>query len=115
MCLGCRTSGGSDARCCVPRSDAVSPEVTADAAEPPEVAVLSSVPCLVVTPSNALSTCPVMVEGTIVEVSEFVKNPDGTAVKPPEVSIVSTFQPSACPVTAKEANNVPSFAPIMAF
>ncbi len=34
---------------------AVSPEVAADAAEPPEAAVLSLIPCMVVAPSNALA------------------------------------------------------------
>ncbi len=58
---------------------AVSPEVAADAAEPPEVAVLSLIPCMVVAPSNALAACHVTVKGTIAELSAFVETPDGTA------------------------------------
>ncbi len=92
---------------------AVSPEVAADAAEPPEAAVLSLIPCMVVAPSNALAACHVTVKGTITELSVFVEAPDGTAVEPlevaasaaesPEVSVVSTYQLSPCPVMAKEA------------
>ncbi len=92
---------------------AVSPEVAADAAEPPEAAVLSLIPCMVVAPSNAIAACHVTVKGTITELSVFVETPDGTAVEPlevaasaaesPEVSVVSTYQLSPCPVTAKEA------------
>ncbi len=82
----------------------VSSEVAADAAEPPEAAVLSSVPCMVVAPSNALPACHVTVEGTIVKLSE---TSDGTAVEPlevaasaaepPEVSVVYTYQSLVLP------------------
>ncbi len=92
---------------------AVSPEVAADAAEPTEAAVLPLIPCMVVAPSNALAACQVMVKGTITELSASVETQDGTAVEPlevaasteepPEVSVVSTYQLSPCPVTAKEA------------
>ncbi len=44
---------------------AVSPEVAADAAEPPEAAVLSLAPCMVVAPNNSGPVCPITVEGTI--------------------------------------------------
>ncbi len=54
-----------------------SPEVAADAAEPPEMAALASNPCVVVAPTNALSACHVVVEGTIAELSLY---PDGTTV-----------------------------------
>ncbi len=37
---------------------AVSPEVAADAAEPPEAAVLSLAPCMVVAPNNSCPVCP---------------------------------------------------------
>ncbi len=92
---------------------AVSPEVAADAAEPTEAAVLPLIPCMVVAPSNALAACHVTIKGTITELSAFVETPDGTAVEPlevaastaepPEVSVVSTYQLSPCPVTAKKA------------
>ncbi len=92
---------------------AVSPEVAADAAEPTEAAVLPLIPCMVVAPSNTLAACHVTIKGTITELSAFVETPDGTAVEPlevaastaepPEVSVVSTYQLSPCPVTAKEA------------
>ncbi len=92
---------------------AVSPEVAADAAEPTEAAVLLLIPCMVVAPSNALAACQVTVKGTITEFSASVETQDGTAVEPlevaastaepPEVSVVSTYQLSPCPVTAKEA------------
>ncbi len=92
---------------------AVSPEVAADAAEPTEAAVLPLIPCMVVAPSNALPACQVTVKGTITELSASVETQDGTAVEPlevaastaepPEVSVVSTYQLSPCPVTAKEA------------
>ncbi len=103
---------------------AVSPKVAADAAEPPEAAVLSSVPCMVVTPSSALSTSHVMVEGAIGKPSAFVETSGGTAVEPlevvvsaaepPEVSVVSTYQLSACPVTAIEAVCEASLCPVTA-
>ncbi len=89
---------------------AVSPKVAADAAEPPEAAVLSSVPCMVVAPSNALSACHVTVGGTVAELSLY---PDSTTVEPPkvaasaaepsEVSVVLNYELSPCPITAKEA------------
>ncbi len=44
---------------------AVSPEVAADAAEPPEAAVLSLAPCMVVAPNNSGPVCPITVEGTV--------------------------------------------------
>ncbi len=91
----------------------MSPEVAADAAEPTEAAVLPLIPCMVVAPSNALAACQVTVKGTITELSASVETQDGTAVEPlevaastaepPEVSVVSTYQLSPCPVTAKEA------------
>ncbi len=103
---------------------AVSPKVPADVAEPPEAAVFSSVPCMVVAPSNALSTCYVTVEGTIAKPSAFVETSDGTAVEPlevaasaaepPEVSVVSTYQLSACTFMAIEAVCEASFCPVMA-
>ncbi len=43
----------------------MSPEVAADAAEPPEAAVLASAPCMVVAPSNVLSACHVTVKETV--------------------------------------------------
>ncbi len=44
---------------------AVSPEVAADAAEPPEAAVLSLAPCMVVAPNNSCPVCHITVEGTV--------------------------------------------------
>ncbi len=92
---------------------AVSPEVAADAAEPTEAAVLPLIPCMVVAPSNALAACHVTIKGTITELTAFVETPDGTAVEPlevaastaepPEVSVVSTYELSPCPVTARKA------------
>ncbi len=93
--------------------DAVSPKMAADAAKPSEAVVLFSVPCMVVEPSNALSTCHITVKGTIAKTSAFVESSDGTAAEPlevaasaaepPEMSVVSKNQLSACPVTAIEA------------
>ncbi len=71
---------------------AVSPEVAADAAEPTEAAVLPLIPCMVVAPSNALAACHVTIKGTITELSAFVETPDGTAVEPLEVA-ASTAEP----------------------
>ncbi len=89
---------------------AVSPKVAADAAELPEAAVLSSVPCMVVAPSYALSACHVKVEGTVAELSLY---PDSTTVEPPkvaasaaepsEVSVVLNYELSPCPAPAMEA------------
>ncbi len=91
---------------------AVSPEVAADAAEPTEAAGLPLIPCMV-APSNALAACHVTIKGTITELTAFVETSDGTTVEPlevatstaepPEVSVVSIYQLSPCPVTAKEA------------
>ncbi len=102
----------------------MSSKVAADAAEPPEAAVLSSVPCMVVVPSNALVACHVTVKGTIAELSAFVETPDGTAVEPlevaassaepPEVSVVPTYQLSAYPFTAMEAICELSSCPVTA-
>ncbi len=102
----------------------MSSEVAADAAEPPEAVVLSSVPCMVVAPSNALPACHVTVEGTIAKLSAFVETSDGTAVEPlevaasaaepPEVSVVYTYQSSSCPVTAMEAVYESSSCPVTA-
>ncbi len=39
-----------------------SPEVAADATEPPEAVVLSLIPCMVVVPSNAVTACYVTVK-----------------------------------------------------
>ncbi len=79
---------------------------------------------MVVAPSNALSTCYVTVEGTIAKPSAFVETSDGTAVEPlevaasaaepPEVSVVSTYQLSACTFMAIEAVCEASFCPVMA-
>ncbi|KAG1925536.1 hypothetical protein F2P79_025473 [Pimephales promelas] len=44
---------------------AVNPEVAARAAEPLEAVVFASATCMVVTPSNVLSACHVMVKSTI--------------------------------------------------
>ncbi len=71
---------------------AVSPEVAADAAEPTEAAVLPLIPCMVVAPSNTLAACHVTIKGTITELSAFVETPDGTAVEPLEVA-ASTAEP----------------------
>ncbi len=71
---------------------AVSPEVAADAAEPTEAAVLPLIPCMVVAPSNALAACQVTVKGTITELSASVETQDGTAVEPLEVA-ASTAEP----------------------
>ncbi len=79
-------------------------------AEPPEAAVLTSAPCMVVAPSNALSARHVTVEGTV---DELFLYSDGTTVEPPEVaasaadplevSVVPTYELSSCPAPAKEA------------
>ncbi len=89
---------------------AASSGVVAHAAEPPEVVVLASAPCMVVAPSNVRSACRVVVKETVTELSlcpEFttVEPPEvaATAAEPPEVSVVSTYQSSPCPVTAMEA------------
>ncbi len=71
---------------------AVSPEVAADAAEPTEAAVLPLITCMVVAPSNALAACHVTIKGTITELAAFVETPDGTAVEPLEVA-ASTAEP----------------------
>ncbi len=102
----------------------VSPEVAAHAAEPPEAAVLASAPCLVVAPSNALSACQVTIQGTFTEFSAFVQTPESTAVEllevaasaaePLEVSVVSTYESSSCPVTAMEAVCESSSCPVTA-
>ncbi len=75
----------------------MSSEVAADATEPPEAAVLSSVPCMVVAPSNALSACHVTVEGTVAELSLY---PDSTTVEPPKVA-ASAAEPSEVSVVLK--------------
>ncbi len=102
---------------------AVSPEVAAHAAEPPEEAVLASAPCVVVAPSNALSARHVTVEGTVDErctcpvkegVNEHYLFPDVTTAEPPEVSVVSIYELSACPVMAMEAVCNLSVCPVMA-
>ncbi len=51
----------------VATSTVMSPEVAAHAAEPPEAAVLTSAPCVVVAPSNAHPAHHVTVEGTVDE------------------------------------------------
>ncbi len=115
-------------------SAAASPKV-AHAAERSEAAALASAPCVVVVPSNVLSTCYVVVEGTKAElctcpvkenVNELSLFPDGTAVEPPEVagstteppelSMVSTYalSLSACPVTAMKAVCELSACPVTA-
>ncbi len=71
---------------------AVSPEVAADAAEPTEAAVLPLIPCMVVAPSNALAACHITIKGTITELTAFVETPDGTAVETLEVA-ASTAEP----------------------
>ncbi len=81
----------------------------AHSAEPPKAAVLTSAPCVMVAPSNAISACNVMVEGTVAELTLYH---DGTTVETPEmavpaadpleVSVVSTYEFSSCPVTAME-------------
>ncbi len=97
---------------------AASPEVAAHAAEPPEVAVLASAPCMVVAPSNVLSACHVTVKGTVDEhctcpVTELYLFPDVTTVEPPEVAasaaeppevpVVPSYESLSCTVTAMEA------------
>ncbi|XP_058626167.1 uncharacterized protein LOC131536961 [Onychostoma macrolepis] len=94
---------------------AASPEVVAGAAEPPEAAGLTSAPCMVVAPSNVLSTCCVTnlslcPEFTAVEPPEVA----ATAAEPPEVSAVSVCKISSCPGMAMEAVNELSFCPVTA-
>ncbi len=74
----------------------MSPEVAADAAEPPKAEVLASTPCIMVVPNNVLSDCGVAVEKTVIELSlcfevTTVELPEvvATASEPPEVSVVS--------------------------
>ncbi len=62
---------------------AVSPEVAAHAAEPPEAAALASTPCMVVVPNNAPSACDIAVKETVTDLSLC---PEVTAVEPPEVA-----------------------------
>ncbi len=71
---------------------AVSPEVAAEAAEPPEAAVLSLIPCMVVAPSTALAPCPVTAKKAVCELS-----PCPVTVKE------AVCELSPCPVTAKKA------------
>ncbi len=78
--------------CCLPRSMApagASPEVAEHIAVPPEVAALTSAPCVVV-PSNALSACHAELKGTIAVLSLF---PDGTTIEPPEVAASAADTP----------------------
>ncbi len=84
-------------------STVMSPEVAADAAEPPKVEVLASTPCIMVVPNNVLSDCGVAVEKTVIELSlcfevTTVELPEvvSTTSEPPEVSVVSIYQLSSC-------------------
>ncbi len=72
---------------------AVSPEVAAHAAEPPEAAVFASAPCMVVAPSNVLSACHVTVKETVTT----VEPPEVavSAAEPSEVSVVTTCESSS--------------------
>ncbi len=89
---------------------AVSSEVVAYAAEPPEAAVLVSSLCMVVAPKNVHSTCHVAVKETITEHYlspgvTTVEPPEvaASAAEPPEVSVVPSCESLLCPVTAMEA------------
>ncbi len=85
---------------------AVSPEVAAYAAESPEAAALASAPCVLVTPSNALSACHVVVEETITDhyrsysvkenVKEFYRCPDASVKTASAVSEFSVFRAPHC-------------------
>ncbi len=92
--------------------------MAAHAAEPPEVAVRASAPCMVVAPSNSCLAHHTTVKGTVDEhctcpVNDLYLFPDVTTVEPPEVaasaaepsevSVVTTYESSSCPVTAMEA------------
>ncbi len=91
---------------------AASPEVAARAAEPPEVVVLASTPCVVVAPSNVLSACRVAVKETVTT----VEPPEvaATATEPSEVSGISIHQLFVCPVTARRAVPELSSCPVTA-
>ncbi len=113
----------------VAKSTVMSPEVGAHAAEPPEAAVLTSAPYMVVAPSNSCPACHITVEGTVDEhctcpVNKLYLFPDITTVEPPEVaasaaessevSVVTTYESSSCPVTAMEAVYESSSCPVTA-
>ncbi len=113
----------------VAKSTVMSPKVAAYAAEPPEAAVLASAPCMVVAPSNECPACHITVEGTVDEhctcpVNKLYLFPDVTTVEPPEVaasaaepsevSVVTIYESSSCPVTAMEAICESSSCPAMA-
>ncbi len=93
-------------------------EVAAHAAEPPEAAVRASAPCMVMAPSNSCLAHHITVKGTVDEhctcpVNDLYLFPDVTTVEPPEVaasaaepsevSVVTTYESSSCPVAAMEA------------
>ncbi|XDV17629.1 hypothetical protein PO909_023461 [Leuciscus waleckii] len=93
------------------------------------LAVLASAPCMVEAPSNVLSACHVTVKGTKDEhctcpVNELYLFLDATTVEPPEVaasaaepsevSVVTVYESSSCPVTAMEAVCKSSFCPLTA-
>ncbi len=113
----------------VAKSTVMSPEVAAHAAEPPEAAVLTSAPCIVVAPSNSYPARHITVEGTVDEhcpypVNELYLFPDVTTVEPPEVaasaaepsevSVVDPYESLSCPVTAMEAVCESSSCPVTA-
>ncbi len=110
---------------------AVSPRVGGVCCRTSRAPRLSSAPCVVVVHSNELLACHDMVEETITELriypvkenvdefslfpdasvtttsavselSVFVETLDATAVEPLEVSVVSTYPLSTCPVMVKE-------------
>ncbi len=103
--------------------------MAADAAEPPEAAVLSLAPCIVVAPNNSCPVCHITVEGTVDKhctcpVNKLYLFPDFTTVEPPEVavsaaepsevSVVKTHESSSCPVTAMDAVYESSSCPVTA-
>ncbi len=113
----------------VAKSTVMSPEVAAHAAEPPEAAVHASAPCMVVAPSNSCPAHHITVKGTVDEhctcpVNDLYLFPDVTTVEPPEVaasaaepsevSVVTTYDSSSCPVTAMEAVYESSSCPVTA-
>ncbi len=91
---------------------AASPEVVVYAAEPPEAAALASAPCTVVAPSNAPSACHVAVEGTVAELSAFVEPPDGTTVEPPEVAASAAEPPEVSVVSTHQLLLQPKDPPL---
>ncbi len=108
---------------------AASPELAAHAAEPSEASVLASAPCMVVAPRNSCLARHITVEGIVDEHSTCPANelylfPDITTVEPPEVvasaaepsevSVVTIYESSSCPLTAMEAVCESSSCPVTA-